>query len=80
MIEGLKLYDLTEIMKMEWKDSRTIKKSFRYIPVKIKNAQTVYRERTWRSNKDYTVKYILFSDLKDWFLNNHWKRLSFLDF
>lgn len=56
---------------MEKKDGRTIKKSFRYIPIRIQNAQTLYRGRTGKSEKDYTVKYILFSDLKEWFDKNH---------
>lgn len=77
-MDELKLYWLKEIMDMDKKDGRTVKKSFRYIPIRIQNAQTLYRGRTGKSEKDYTVKYILFSDLKEWFDKNHWKKITFL--
>lgn len=77
-MEELKLYWLKEIMDLEKKDGRTVKKSFRYIPIRIQNAQTAYRKRAWKSDRDYTVKYILFSDLKERFDKNHWKKITFL--
>jgi len=64
MEELLKLYTLKELSEIEKKNPRTIKSSYRYLPVKVETWHTRSMFKYWTTKKPYWVRYIKLEDVK----------------
>ena len=63
--EGIKAYKLTELVKKEKLDYRTIKRrTSDYIPVIFENALARNKSRAWIQKNPYSVRYIRRKDLE----------------
>ena len=51
---------------MEHLNYRTIKSRAEYIPIKIQDAGTRHRFKTWKSSKDYMIKYMRLEDINSY--------------
>lgn len=63
-MEEINSYWLYEIAKKDWISHPTVKKNYRYIPVRFYTATKAKRKEQGIQSKDYTVKYIRLEDIK----------------
>lgn len=73
--ELIKTYTLTQLSFMDWVDTRTVKTSGRYLPVRIDSWTKQYDFKNWRTKKAYTVKYIRLDELRYIYNKRTWKKL-----
>lgn len=72
----VKTYSLRQLSFMDWVDTRTIKKSWRYLPVRIDTADSLYRFKRWEKSKPYMIRYIRLDEIKSIFNKRTKKKLS----
>lgn len=60
----VKCYTLSQLSLMDWIDTRTVKTSGRYIPVRIDTWRTISDFRAWITKKPYSVMYIRLDEIK----------------
>lgn len=60
----IKTYTLAQLSFMDWIDTRTIKASPKYLPVRVDNADTAYRYSKGRLKKPYQIRYIRLDEIK----------------
>lgn len=73
--EFIKTYTLRQLSYIEWVDTRTIKNSWRYLPVRIDTYDSLYNFKKWLTKKPYSVKYIRLDEIKDIFNRKTGKKL-----
>lgn len=74
--EFIKTYTLSQLSYMEWVDTRTIKKSWRFLPVRVDTSDTAYRCSKWRVKKPYMVRYVRLDEIKAIFNSRTGKKLT----
>ena len=74
--ELIKCYTLAQISLMDWIDTRTVKNSPKYLPVRVDSSRWLYRLKRWETTKAYTVKYIRLDEIKYIFNKRTWKKLT----
>ena len=72
----IKTYSLRQLSYMDWIDTRTIKNSWRYIPVRVDTWESLYRFKRWESKKPYMIRYIRLDEIKFIFNKRTKKTLS----
>lgn len=72
----VKLYSISQISLMDNIDTRTIRKSNRYLPVRVDSSRSMYRMRKWETNKSYVIKWIRLDEIKYIFNKRTWKKLT----
>jgi len=66
----IKTYNLTELSKLENKAPITIRKSFRYIPIKIETKRLQTRCKKWEQKTPYSIRYIRLKDIQELLKND----------
>lgn len=72
----VKCYTLAQLSVMDWLDTRTIKNSWRYLPVRIDNSKSLYAYRSWITKKPYTTMYIRLDEVRYIFNKRTGKKLT----
>lgn len=73
----VKCYTLTQISLMDWIDTRTVKTSWRYLPVRIDTWRTASDFRKGLTKKPYSIMWIRLDEIKFIFSKrNKWKKLT----
>ena len=72
--ELVKCYTLSQLSIMDWIDTRTVRNSGKYLPVRVDTAQSLSQFKLWRTKKPYMVFYIRMDEIKELF----WKRNKLL--
>lgn len=60
----IKCYTLRQLSLMDWIDTRTIKNSGRYLPVRVDTWRSMTDFRSGKTKKPYSVKYIRLDEVK----------------
>lgn len=71
----VKCYTLSQLSLMDGIDIRTIKSSWRYLPVRIDNSKSLYAYKNWQSKKPYMVMYIRLDEVRFLFNKKTHKKL-----
>ncbi len=75
--ELIKVYTLTQISLMDWIDTRTVRASGRYLPVRIDNCQSLCNFKAWKQKKPYKIMWIRLDEIRDIFSKrNKGKKLT----
>lgn len=75
--ELIKTYTLTQISIMDWIDTRTVRTSWRYLPVRVDNCQSLSNFKAWKQKKPYKIMWIRLDEIKDLFKKrNKGKKLA----
>ena len=56
--ELIKCYTLKQLSYMDWLDSRTIKNSPKYLPVRVDDYQSIFYFNKWQKKRLYSVRYV----------------------
>lgn len=72
----VKCYTLAQLSLMDWIDTRTIKTSWRYLPVRIDTGRTASDYRAWITKKPYSVMYIRLDEIRYIFNKRTHKKLT----
>jgi len=72
----VKCYTLAQLSLMDGIDTRTIKSSGRYIPVRIDTSDSLYRFKKWEKSKAYMVRYVRLDEIKYIFNKRTGKKLT----
>lgn len=73
----IKAYSLAQISYMDWIDTRTIKTSWRYLPIRVDTWESLWRFKIWKTKKPYMIRYIRLDEIKYIYSKrNKWKTLS----
>lgn len=62
--ELVKCYTLSQLSIMDWIDTRTIRNSWRYLPVRIDTAQSLSQFKLWNTRKPYMTMRIRMDEIK----------------
>ena len=62
--ELIKCYTLSQLSIMDWIDTRTIRTSWRYFPVRVDNAKSLLAFKKWIQKKPYMTFYIRLDEIK----------------
>jgi hypothetical protein len=77
--ELVKCYTLSQISLMDWIDTRTVRTSWRYLPVRVDNCQSLSNFKAWKQKKPYKIMWIRLDEIKTIFWKrNKWKKLTTL--
>jgi len=60
----IKTYTLRQLSYMDWIDTRTVKNSPRYIPIRVDTWESATRFRVWRTKKPYMIRYVRLDEIK----------------
>lgn len=71
----VKCYTLAQLSLMDWLDTRTIKNSWRYLPVRIDSWRTASDFRLWKTKKPYSIMYIRLDEVRFLFNKRTHKKL-----
>lgn len=71
----IKAYTLSQLSLMDGIDTRTIKNSSRYLPIRVDTAQSLSRYKIGTQKKPYTVLYIRLDEIKFIFNKKSRKKL-----
>lgn len=63
--EMIKCYTLSELSYMDWVDTRTIKQSWRYFPVRVDTWMALYKFKKGENKKPYLNLRIRLDEIKD---------------
>ena len=63
--ELIKCYTLKQLSYIEGIDSRTIKKSPKYLPVRVDDYRSLFYYNKWETNKPYSLKYIRVEEIEN---------------
>lgn len=75
--ELIKTYTLTQISIMDWIDTRTVRTSWKYLPVRVDNSQSLSLFRAWKQKYPYRTMWIRLDEIKDLFKKrNKGKKLT----
>ena len=75
--ELVKCYTLSQISFMDWIDTRTVKTSWRYLPVRIDTWISLSYFKKWLLKKPYSVMWIRLDEVRDLFKKrNNGKKLT----
>lgn len=73
----IKTYSLKQLSFMDWVDTRTIKSSGKYLPVRVDNSKSFYNYKIWITKKPYSIMWIRLDEVKFMFSKrNKWKKLT----
>lgn len=72
----IKCYTLSQLSIMDWIDTRTIKTSGRYLPVRIDHTQAIAQFKAWRTKKPYSIMWIRLDEIKFLFNKRTHKKLT----
>lgn len=72
----VKCYTLSQLSIMDWIDTRTIKNSWRYLPVRIDSSKSLYAYKSWQTKKPYTTMYIRLDEVRYIFNKRTGKKLT----
>lgn len=72
----LKAYTLRQLSFMDWIDTRTVKTSWRYIPIRVDTGENRYRFKRWITKKPYSVLRVRVDEIKFMFNKRTGKKLS----
>lgn len=73
----VKCYSLSQLSLMDGIDTRTVRTSWRYLPVRIDNWVKQYDFRNWRTKKPYSIMRIRLDEIKFLFSKrNRGKKLT----
>lgn len=74
--EMIKWYTLAQLSLMDWRDTRTIRNSWDYLPVRVDNNNSFFCYRKWLQAKPYKTLYVRMDEIKQIFTKrNKGKRL-----
>jgi hypothetical protein len=62
--ELIKCYTLAQLSYMDWVDTRTVKHSSRYLPVRVDSWPAMDKYRRWLQSKPYRVMYIRLDEIR----------------
>lgn len=62
--ELVKCYTLSQISLMDWIDTRTIRTSWRYLPVRIDTSRSLTDYRSWKTKKPYSTMWIRLDEVR----------------
>ena len=71
----VKCYTLAQISFMDWIDTRTVKSSWKYLPVRIDTWQAMAWFKAWRLKKPYSVMRIRLDEIRFLFNKRTHKKL-----
>lgn len=75
--ELIKAYTLAQISFMDWIDTRTVKTSWRYLPIRVDTWESLGRFKIWKTKKPYMIRYIRLDEIKAIYSKrNKWKKLT----
>lgn len=72
----VKCYTLAQISFMDWIDTRTVKSSWKYLPVRIDTWQSIAWFKAWRLKKPYSIMWIRLDEIKFIFNKRTHKKLT----
>jgi len=72
--ELIKWYTLAQLSLMDWKDTRTIRNSWDYLPIRIDNSKSYFDFRKWLQKKPYMTLYIRVDEIKQLFNKRNKKK------
>lgn len=75
----VKGYTISQLSLMDWIDTRAVKKSWKYIPIRVDTATSKYYYETRKSNKPYMTFRIRLDEIKYLFNKRTWKHLGIID-
>lgn len=65
--ELIKCYTLSQLSFMDWIDTRTVRTSGRYLPVRVDTWTSLYKYRKWENKTPYMTFYIRLDEIRDLF-------------
>lgn len=71
----VKCYTLSQISLMDWIDTRTVKTSWKYLPVRIDTWRTSSDFRKWLTSRPYSIMWIRLDEIKFLFNKRTHKKL-----
>lgn len=74
--EMVKTYSLRQLSFMDGIDTRTVKTSGKYLPVRVDTGDSLYRFKRGASKKIYMVRYIRLDEIKYIFNKRTGKKLT----
>lgn len=73
----IKCYTISQLSIMDWRDTKTIRKSGKYLPVRVDNPQNLYYYKNHKYSKPYSILRIRLDEIKYIFWKrNAWKKLE----
>lgn len=60
----VKCYTLSQISLMDWIDTRTVKTSWRYLPVRMDTSRSLLDYKIWKTKKPYSIMRIRLDEVK----------------
>lgn len=72
--ELIKWYTLTQLSLMDWKDTRTIRNSWDYLPIRVDNGKSYFDFRKWLQKNPYMTLYIRVDEIKQLFNKRNKKK------
>ena len=60
----IKCYTLSQLSLMDWIDTRAIKNSHKYLPVRVDTTQSLNNFRNWSTKKPYMLLRIRLDEIK----------------
>ena len=61
----IKCYNLKQLMYMEWKLAKTLKKNLKILPVRVDSSTKLFNYREWYSSKPYSIRYIRVDEVEN---------------
>lgn len=75
--ELIKCYTLSQLSYMDWVDTRTVRTSWRYLPVRVDTWTALYKFKKWENKRPYMTFYIRLDEIRDLFKKrNKGKKLT----
>ena len=65
--ELIKWYTLTQLSLMDWKDTRTVRNSWDYLPIRVDNSKSLTSFKAGNQKKPYMTLYIRVDEIKQLF-------------
>lgn len=62
--ELVKWYTLFQLSLMDWRDTRTIRNSWKYIPVRFDNWFSISQYKKWLQKKPYRILWLRVDEVK----------------
>ncbi len=74
--ELIKCYTVAQLSFMDWIDQRTVKTSWRYLPVRVDSGPALYRYKSGENAKPYRVMYIRLDEIRALYNRRTWNKLA----
>lgn len=65
MWDLIKCYTPTQLSYMDWIDTRTVKHSTKYLPVRVDSWPAMDKYRRWEQKKPYRIMYIRLDEVRE---------------